>query len=44
MTYNFSSYRLTADEEYVLDFNLRKNMTMKINNNKIKTEFESFFF
>ena len=42
--HNFSSYHLTPVEEYALSFSLDQHIPTKMNKNKIKTEFESFFY
>ena len=41
---NFSSYYLTSEEEYTLSFNLVQYISAKLNENKIKAKFESFFY
>ena len=42
--HNFSSYHLTPEEKYALSFRLDQYILTKGNENKIKTEFESFFY
>ena len=42
--HKFSSYHLTPQEEYALSFSLDQHIPTRVNENKIKTEFESFFF
>ena len=42
--HNFSSYHLTPHEEFALSFSLDQHIPTRVNENKIKTEFESFFF
>ena len=44
IVHNFSSHTLTSEEEYALSFNLDQHIPTKNNVNKIKTEFESFFY
>ena len=41
--HNFSSYKLTPEEEQALSFSLDDHIPVKQNDIKIKTEFESFF-
>ena len=40
--HNFSSYALSEEEKRALSFSLDENIPTKLNENKIKTEFESF--
>ena len=40
--HNFSSYKLTPEEEHALLFSLADHIPVKQNDIKIKTEFESF--
>ena len=42
--HNFSLYTLTSEEEYALSFSLDQHIPTKNSVNKIKTEFESFFY
>ena len=42
--HNFSRYHLTPQEEYALSFSLDQHVPTKVNENKLKTEFESFFY
>ena len=42
--HNFSSYALSEEENRALSFSLHENIPMKLNENKIKTEFESFYW
>ena len=42
--HNFSCYHLTSEEEYTLSFNLVQHISAKLNENKIKAKFESFFY
>ena len=42
--HNFSRYHLTPQEEYALSFSLDQHIPTKVNENKLKTEFESFFY
>ena len=41
---NFSSYKLTPEEEHALSFSLNDHIPTKQNDIKIKTEFESFYY
>ena len=45
--HNLSSYHLTPEEEYALSFNnkiIGQHIQTKVSKNKIKREFESFFY
>ena len=42
--HDFSSYHLTPQEKYALSFSSDQHIPTKVNQNKIKTEFESFFY
>ena len=42
--HNFSSYALSEEENRALSFSLHENIPTKLNENKIKTEFESFYW
>ena len=42
--HNFSSYKLTPEEELALSFSLDDHMPTKQNDIKIKTEFENFYY
>ena len=42
--HNCFSYRLSPQEEYALSFSLDQHIPTKLNENKIKTEFESFSY
>ena len=42
--HNFSIYHLTPEEEYALSFSLDQHIPTKVNENKKKTEFESFSY
>ena len=42
--HNFSSNKLTPEEEHALSFSLDDHIPTKQNNIKIKTEFESFYY
>ena len=42
--HNFSSYKLTPEEEHALSFSLDDHIPTKQNDIKIKTEFESFYY
>ena len=44
ITHNFSSYDLTPQKEYALSFSLDQYIPTKVDENKIKREFESFFY
>ena len=44
IVYNFSSYHLTPQEEFVLLFSFDPDIPTKVNEDKLKTEFESFFY
>ena len=41
---NFSSYKLTPEEEQALLFSLADYIKLKQNDIEIKTEFESFYY
>ena len=43
IVYDSSSYHLTPQEEFALSFSLNPHIPTKVNEDKIKTEFESFF-
>ena len=42
--HNFSSYKLTPEDEHTLSFNLDDHILVKQSNIKVKTEFESFYY
>ena len=42
--HNFSSYVLSEEEKRTLSFSLDENIPTKLNENKIQTEFESFYW
>ena len=42
--HNFSSYKLTPEEEHALSFSLDDHIPTKQNDVKIKVEFESFYY
>ena len=42
--HNFSSYKVTPEEEQALSFSLDDHIPVKQNDIKIKTEFESFYY
>ena len=42
--HNFSSYKLTPEEEHALSFSLDDHIPTKHNDIKIETEFESFYY
>ena len=42
--HNFSSYALSEEEKRALSFSLDENIPTKLNENKIQTEFESFYW
>ena len=42
--HNFSSYHLTPQKKYALSFSLDQHIPTKVNEHKIKTDFESFFY
>ena len=42
--HNSSSYALSEEEKCALSFSLDENITMKLNENKIQTEFKSFYW
>ena len=42
--HNFSSSKLTPEEEHALSFSLDDHIPTKQNDIKIKTEFESFYY
>ena len=42
--HNFSSYKLSSEEEYALSFNLDQHIPDKFNKNKIQTEYENFYY
>ena len=44
IVHNFSSHKLTAEEEYILSFGLDHHIPTKLNGNNIKTEFEAFYY
>ena len=44
IVHNFSSHKLTAEEEHILSFGLDHHIPTKLNNNIIKTEFEAFYY
>lgn len=41
---NFSSYQLTTEEEYALPFSLDDNIPGRFSENRIKTDFASFYY
>ena len=41
--HNFSSYKLTAEEEHILSFGLDHHIVAKLNANSVKTEFEAMY-
>ena len=43
IVHNFSSYILSAEEEHVLSYGLDHQISVKMNKNAIKTEFEAFY-
>ena len=44
IVHNFSSYDLTAEEYHILSFGLDHHVPARLNENEIKTEFETFFY
>ena len=42
--HDFSSYALSEEEKHALSFSLNENIPTKLNENKIQTEFESFYW
>ena len=42
--HNFSSYALSEEEKRALSFSLDENIPAKLNESKIQTEFESFYW
>ena len=42
--HNFSSYHVAPQEEHALSFSLDQHVPRRVNKNKIRTEFESFFY
>ena len=44
IVHNFSSYELSAEEHHLLSYGLDHHIPHKLNENEVKTEFETFFF
>lgn len=44
VVHNFSSYKLTSEENYILSFGLDHHIPSRIDHNGIKTEFEEFYY
>ena len=44
VVHNFSTYELTAEEHHILSYGLDHHIRERLNENEIKTEFESFFY
>ena len=42
--HNFSSYKLSPEEEYALSFSLDQHIPDKFNKNQVQTEFENFYY
>ena len=42
--HNFSSYKLSPEEEYALSFSLDQHILDKFNKNQVQTEFENFYY
>ena len=42
--HNFSSYALSEEEKLALSYSLHERIPVKLNENKIQTEFESFYY
>ena len=44
IVHNFSSYDLTAEEQHILSYGLDHHIPTRLNENEVKTEFETFFY
>ena len=42
--HTFSNYALSEEEKQALSYSLDKHIPVKLNKNKIQTEFESFYY